>query len=96
MVFSAIRTTLIAPLHSYMNRHYGESRCSFQTLEGRSSISYYAALLNVITSAFLYYDQSRPLCLCLDAGWYDDAPTLLLFIEICGWSLLDGHIYSVI
>ena len=40
---------LIAPLRGYVNRHCGEPGYSFQTLAGRSLISYYAASFNMFT-----------------------------------------------
>ena len=40
------------PLCVAMSQHCEEPGCSFQTMEGRSLIGYYAALFNALTSRF--------------------------------------------
>ena len=40
---------LIAPLRGYMNRHFEERGCSFQTLDRKSLIAYFAGSISVVT-----------------------------------------------
>ena len=74
----------------YVNRHSAMwigivQRCSFQTLEGNSTIGNDAAFFNVITSTFLCYDQSRPLCI-------NSGAVGMMMLELCHnqfWSLIE-------